>query len=309
MSEAKSGAANRIIPHLWFDKEAKAAAEFYCSLFPDSGINSVTTLADTPSGDCDFVTFTLWGHSFMAISAGPMFKFNPSISFMVNFDPSRDSNARAMLDEAWNKLSDGGTALMPLDKYPFSERYGWIQDKYGLSWQLMLTNPGGEPRPPIIPSMLFVGDNCGKTEEARVFYLSVFRDTVAGPLFRYGPGQQPNDPEAVMFTDFKLENSWFVAMDSALEHAFNFNEAVSLLINCETQADIDYYWDKLSAVPEAEQCGWLKDKYGVSWQISPAAMDDMLAKGTPEQVDRVTRAFLKMKKFNLAELERAFQGN
>lgn len=301
--------AKLITPHLWFDKEAKEAAALYCSVFPDSRITSVTSLHNTPSGDSDIVSFTVWGQPFMAISAGPYFTLNPSISFIVNFDPSREQNAREMLDHAWNKLSEGGTALMPLDRYPFSERYGWIQDKYGVSWQLMLTNPDGEPRPTIVPSLMFVGDNCGKAEEARAFYLSVFRNARPGSIFKYGPGQEPNREEAVMFTDFMLENTWFAAMDSALEHAFNFNEAVSLMVHCDTQEEIDYYWDKLSAVPKAEQCGWLKDKYGVSWQISPVALDDMMTKGTPEQRDRVTQAFLKMKKFNLAELQAAFQGN
>jgi predicted 3-demethylubiquinone-9 3-methyltransferase (glyoxalase superfamily) len=298
-----------ITPHLWFDKEAKAAAEFYCSVFPDSSITNTTILRDTPSGDCDLVSFNVWGLPFMAISAGPLFKPNPSISFIVNFDPSREKNAREQLDEAWNKLSEGGIALMPLDKYPFSERYGWIQDKYGVSWQLMLTNPEGEPRPAIIPSLMFVGNNCGKLEEAREFYLSVFRNAKPGTLFRYGPGQEPDKEGTVMFTDFMLENTWFAAIESAHNHAFQFNEAISLLIRCETQEEIDYYWDKLSAVPEAEQCGWLKDKYGVSWQITPFIMDEIMTKSTPEQRERVTRAFMKMKKFNIAELQKAFQGN
>ncbi len=297
-----------ITPHLWFDKEAKEAAAFYCSVFPDSRVESVTTLHNTPSGDCDLVSFNIQGQPFMAISAGPFFQFNPSISFMVNFDPSREKNARDRIDEVWHKLSDGGFALMPLDKYPFSERYGWIQDKYGVSWQLILTNPDGEPRPAIIPSLMFVGDNCGKAEEARELYLSVFRNVRPGPLFRYGPDQLPNREGTVMFTDFQLEGTWFTAMDSALEHPFQFNEAISLLVHCETQEEIDHYWAKLSAVPEAEQCGWLKDPYGVSWQISSTALDEMMTKGTPEQRDRVTQAFLKMKKFNLAELHNAFEG-
>jgi len=309
MSNAKTGLMQPITPHLWFDKEAKEAAEFYCSIFPDSQITSTTILHDTPSGDCDLVSFLVCGHPFMAISAGPLFSFNPSISFFVNFDPSRELNAREKLDEVWSKLSEGGTPLMPLDKYPFSERYGWIQDKYGVSWQLILTNPDGEPRPTIVPSLLFVGNNCGKAEEAREFYLSVFRNAKPGGLFRYGPGMEPDKEETVMFTDFMLENTWFAAMDSAQEHKFQFNEAISLLINCETQEEIDYYWENLSASPEAEECGWLKDKFGVSWQISPAVLDEMMAKGTPEQRDRVTLAFLKMKKFNIEELEKAFLGN
>jgi predicted 3-demethylubiquinone-9 3-methyltransferase (glyoxalase superfamily) len=96
-------------------------------------------------------------------------------------------------------------------------------------------------------------------------------------------------------------------MDSSIEHAFGLNEAVSLLVNCDTQEEIDYYWEKLSAVPEAEQCGWLKDKYGVSWQVSSSRLSDMMTEGTPEQIERVTQAFLKMKKFDLAELEAAYR--
>jgi predicted 3-demethylubiquinone-9 3-methyltransferase (glyoxalase superfamily) len=111
----------KIVPHLWFDKEAKEAAEFYCSLFPGSGITSITTLHDTPSGDTDIVSFKLWGYTFQAISAGPFFKFNPSISFIVNFDPSQDSDARQRIEEVWDRLMEGGKELMPLDKYPFSE--------------------------------------------------------------------------------------------------------------------------------------------------------------------------------------------
>jgi predicted 3-demethylubiquinone-9 3-methyltransferase (glyoxalase superfamily) len=156
-----AGIKQKIVPHLWFDREAKEAADFYCSVFPDSRITSITTLRDTPSGDCDVVSFTLSGQPFMAISAGPLFKFNESISFMVY---------------------------------------------------------------------------------------------------------------------------------------------------CDTQEEIDYFWEKLSAVPEAEQCGWLKDKYGLSWQIVPTAMDNMMREKDPERLARITQAFLKMKKFDLAALQRAYDG-
>jgi predicted 3-demethylubiquinone-9 3-methyltransferase (glyoxalase superfamily) len=110
-----------------------------------------------------------------------------------------------------------------------------------------------------------------------------------------------------MFAEFMLEGQWFTAMDSGHMHAFDFNEAVSLVVHCEDQAEVDFYWEKLSAVPEAEQCGWLKDKYGVSWQIVPRDMDEYM-QGTPEQIDRVTQAFLPMKKFDLAALRRAYEG-
>lgn len=292
-----------IVPHLWYDKEAKEAAMFYTSIFPDSIITNETTLQNTPSGDADIISFELWGQKFMAISAGPYFKFNPSISFMVNFDPSREKDAREKLDEVWKKLSVGGTVLMPLDKYPFSERYGWIQDKYGLSWQLILTNPEGEERPTIIPSLLFVGDKYGKAEEAIHFYLSLFKYVKQGHIARYPQSMGTEIDGKIMFADFMLEHQWFVAMDSAEDHKFTFNEAVSFIVYCDSQEEIDYYWDKLSAVSEAEQCGWLKDQYGISWQIVPKEMEEMMS-GTPEQVVAVNQATLKMKKLDLAELRR-----
>lgn len=295
----------KIIPHLWFNTEAKEAADFYTSLFPESAITNMTTIRNTPSGDCDVVSFTLWGYACMAISAGPLFQFNPSISFLVNFDPSRDADARARLDAVWAKLSDGGKALMPLGEYPFSAHYGWVQDRYGLSWQLMLTNPDGEPRPPISPFMLFTGAVAGKAEEATNFYCSIFRNTQRGKIVRYPAGMAPEHEGSVMFTDVMLEGQWFAAMDSAYPHGFAFNEALSFMVRCKTQEEIDYYWNKLSAVPEAEQCGWCKDKYGVSWQIVPTALDDLMRNGTREQIDRVTQVFLRMKKFDIAALDKA----
>jgi len=112
-----------------------------------------------------------------------------------------------------------------------------------------------------------------------------------------------------MFADFTLLGQWLAAMDSAQRHEFAFNEAISLIVNCDTQAEIDYYWDKLSAVPEAEQCGWLKDPYGLSWQVAPTAMDEMMQNGTNEQIARLTQAFLTMKKFDIAELKKAYEGH
>lgn len=298
----------KIVQNLWFDKEAKEAAEFYISLFPDSKVTNRTTLHDTPSGDCDVVSFELSGQKFMAISAGPLFKFNPSVSFIVNFDPSRDKSARENIDALWEKLSAGGTVLMPLDTYPFSKRYGWVQDKYGLSWQLILSNPTGEERPFIVPSLMFVGEVCGKAEEATNFYLSVFKDSKRGITARYPKGMEPDKQGTIMFSDFQLLDQWFAAMDSAREHNFAFNEAISFMVYCDTQKEIDYYWEKLSYLPEAEQCGWLKDKYGLSWQIVPAVLDEMMSTGTSEQVACVTEAFLKMKKFDIAILREVYEG-
>ena len=303
-----------LVPHLWFRNQAVEAAELYCSLFPESRITSKSVIRDTPLGDCDYLSFILWGQRFEAISAGPYFSFNPSISFMVNFDPLffKDAEdpelaARGKLDEVWEILSDGGTALMELGEYGFSSRFGWIQDKYGLSWQLILTDPEGMPRPSIIPSLLFVGAQWGRAEEAGAFYLSVFRNSEQGTIERYPAGMEPEKEGTVMFSDFKLGDSWLIAMDSAQSHDFQFNEAISFIVTCKNQAEIDYYWQKLSAVPDAEQCGWLKDKYGVSWQIVPEDLNVFLSNGSEKQQAAVTQVSLKMKKFNIDALHRAYE--
>lgn len=290
----------KITTHLWYDKEAKEAAEFYVSVFPNTKVKNVSSISGTPSGDVDIVTMDIVGDEFMLISAGPLFKFNPSISFHVTFKTKEE------VDAAWNKLIKGGKALMELGEYPFSARYGWVQDKYGLSWQLILV--GGDTAEKITPALLFVGDVCGRAEEAAEFYVSVFKFAKAEAMVRWGKGEEPEKEGTVKYASVILEGKEFGLMDSANEHKFGFNEAISFMVNCETQDEIDYYWEKLSAVPESEQCGWLKDKFGVSWQIVPTAMNEMMAKGTKEQIDRVTKAFLEMKKFNIAELQEAYEG-
>jgi predicted 3-demethylubiquinone-9 3-methyltransferase (glyoxalase superfamily) len=160
----------KVTPHLWYDTEAVEAAEFYCSVLPDSKVTSVTTLPNTPSGDTDVVAFVLCGQEFQAISAGPLFEFNPSISFLIS------CNTKGEVDEIWNKLSEGGESLMPLDRYPFSERYGWTTDKYGLSWQVMAAGDR-EVTQRIIPTLMYVGDKAGRAEEAMKFYASVFSNS------------------------------------------------------------------------------------------------------------------------------------
>jgi predicted 3-demethylubiquinone-9 3-methyltransferase (glyoxalase superfamily) len=290
-----------ITPHLWFDKEAKEAAEFYTSFLPDSKVTNITRLYDTPSDDCDVVSFVLANQPFMAISAGPLFKFNPSISFHIK------CKTKDEVDAIWEKLSSGGKVLMPLAAYPFSERYGWIEDQYGLSWQMIYAG-NTEIQQKITPVLMFVGTVCGKTEEAVTFYTSVFHHANTFFLTRYGQGEEPDKEGTVQYVAFTLESMEFGAMDSARDHHFAFNEAISFLVPCETQEEIDYYWEKLSADPQAEQCGWLKDKFGLSWQIWPTAIGEMMKNGTREQIDRITQAFLPMKKFDLATLQRAYEG-
>lgn len=301
----------KIVPHLWFDSTAEEAVDTYVRAFAhlgESRLESSTVLPDTPSGDSLTLVFTLAGFRMMAINAGPYFHPNPSISFFVNFDPARDPDARGHLDDLWAVLSAGGQVLMELGEYPFSSHYGWVQDRFGVSWQLILTDPGGEERPLVIPSLLFTGAQAGRAREARNFWMSVFEDSREGLTAFYPAGMEPEAEGSLMFADFTLAGQWFTVADSHLDHPFSFDEGVSLLVECEDQAEIDRLWQAMSAVPEAEQCGWLKDRFGVSWQISPAELDEMLATGTPDQIGRVTRAFLPMHKLEIEPLRAAWEG-
>lgn len=292
----------KIIPHLWFDKEAIEAADLYVSIFPNSRVKYTNVLHNTPSGSTDIVTFELLGMEFQAISAGPLFKFNPSVSFQVTCKTKEE------VDRTWSILSQGGQVLMELGAYPFSERFGWLNDRYGLSWQLLYSGDT-QAQQKITPMMLFVGDVCGRAEEAISFWTSVMPNSKLIHATRYGKGEEPDQEGALKHAVFTLAGQEFVAMDSAYQHQFAFNEAISLIVNCADQGEIDEYWEKLSAVPEAEQCGWLKDKFGFSWQIVPEDMDEMLRGNDQARIDRVTQAFLPMKKLDLAEIRAAYEGS
>jgi len=289
----------KIVPHLWYDKEAGEAAELYTSLFPDSSIINRTSIGDTPSGSVEILTIELAGGRFMLMSGGPYFKFTPAISFLVGCDTKEE------VDRLYAGLSVSKD-LMPLGSYPFSERYAWIADRFGLSWQIMLMGDMPYTRK-ITPTLMFVGERLGKAEEAMSLYTGLFDGSKVESVLRYGNDEAPDSPGTVKHGAFTLAGQSFAAMDSAYDHGFSFNEAISLMAYCDTQAEIDGYWEALSAQPEAEQCGWLKDRFGVSWQIVPTAMDQMMASGDGAAMARVTAAFLKMKKFDIATLRRAFE--
>lgn len=273
-----------IYPCLWFDGQAKAAAEFYCSIFNNSKITS-----DTP-----IVTiFELNGNKFMGLNGGPMFKINPSISFFVTCATIDETN------QIWNKLMEAGKALMPIDKYAWSERYGWVQDKFGMTWQVSVGSGDGKQK--ITPCMLFTNNQFGKAEEAINFYSSVFDHSSLEMLAHY-PKEDSNVGK-VLFSEFKLNGYTINAMDGPGTHEFSFNEAVSFVINCDTQKEIDYYWNKLTEGGAESMCGWLKDKFGVSWQVVPTVLGKLMS--DPEKAPRVMQAFLKMKKFDIEKLVQA----
>ncbi len=296
----------QITPFLWFDNQAEEAARFYSSLFAQSGVGGdvrynqeAANVSGRPKGSVMTVPFRLAGQGFVALNGGPAFHFTPAISFFIACDTEHE------MDNLWRNLSAGGSVLMPFQKYPFSEKFGWLQDKYGLSWQLNLASRTQK----ITPFLLFVGEQNSKAEEAMKLYTSVFKGSQIVRVERFAQKEQ-GDEGTVKHGVFSLGGQDFMAMDSNLAHNFTFNEAVSFLVNCESQEEVDYYWKRLSpgGDEKAQQCGWLKDRYGVSWQIVPSILQNMLQDKDPNKVARVTEAFLKMKKFDIAALKKAYEG-
>jgi predicted 3-demethylubiquinone-9 3-methyltransferase (glyoxalase superfamily) len=284
----------KITLFLWFDNRAEEAMRFYVSLFKNSKIRDVARIPDGP-GKGDIVgTFQLEGQEFMAIDGGPYFQLSPAISLFVN------CSTRQEVDGLWERLVEGGTVLMPLEAYPFSERFGWLADKFGVSWQL---NVGARPQK-ITPFFLFAGQQHGRAEEAVTFYTSIFDDSGITSIERFGAGEEVAEG-SVKQAVFSLAGQEFMAMDGGPGHAFTFTGAVSLYVDCKTQEEVDALWEKLSEGGEIQQCGWLKDKYGVFWQIIPTVLTEMMQDTDKARWKRAFNAMLQMKKLDIGELTRA----
>jgi predicted 3-demethylubiquinone-9 3-methyltransferase (glyoxalase superfamily) len=285
-----------IVPHLWFDKGAGKAADLYVKAIPGSRIISHTVMSDTPSGIVDVVRLSLAGYEIQLLGAGPEFKVDASLSFMVNCS-SKDE-----VDAIYHGLKDGAFEMMPLGEYPFSKRYAWLQDRYGVSWQLHYAEQSSAK---IIPCQMFTGHNAGRAEEALTYYTKLFGGQTA-LVSRYGAGMEPNKPDMLNHAQFTLKGQTFGAMDNAHPGDFAFSEGVSYLVYCQDQNEIDRLWAALSTDPSAEACGWCKDQFGFSWQIVPKELDALMS--DPASAGKVTEAFMKMKKLDLAALQKAARG-
>jgi predicted 3-demethylubiquinone-9 3-methyltransferase (glyoxalase superfamily) len=277
---------NMIYPCLWFDGKAKEASDFYCSAFDNSVITYQNQMV---------VIFESYGQKFMCLNGGPEFTFNPSVSFYVICKTEGEINRLR------KHLIEGGSELMPMDKYDWSTKYVWLQDKFGVNWQLSY---GGIEQTPqkFSPVLMFTDKQVGKADQAIHFYTSIFEGSDIIGIVNYT--KDDNDIEGtVKHAEFTLGTHAFMAMDSSNMHQFSFNEAISLVVECETQEEIDYYWDRLTDSGEEIQCGWLKDKFGVSWQIVPTILSGLMS--DPSRSERVTNAFLQMKKFDIEKLLKA----
>ncbi|WP_284464698.1 VOC family protein [Chryseobacterium sp.] len=282
-----------IFPCLWYDGDAKQSAEFYCNVFG----GEITV--DTPV----VMKIDLFGQRLMLLNGGPQFKKNASISFMVICDTEDE------VQKYWDHLLEGGMALMELGSYSWSKKYGWVQDKYGVTWQLFLGEKSGDQK--IVPTMMFIHQNNGKAKEAMELYTQTFPNSSIGNVLKYGDGSEghpiPEPAENVQHANFVIDNYTLFCMDNSYDHQFDFNEGISLVVMTDDQQQTDHYWNTLTSNGGRESmCGWLKDKYGVSWQIVPKRLIQLMNDSNQEKAYKVVQAMMKMQKIIIQDLEDAY---
>lgn len=290
---------------LWFDSNAEEAVKFYASSFENAKVGVIAYYGDAghevhgrQPGSVMTARLTIDNQEIMGLNGGPIFTLNPSISFYVS------CKTESEIDNLYKKLSDGGAVLMELNKYPFSERYAWVKDKFGVSWQMNLTDKTTQK---VSPCLMFSDAQRGKAEEAIKFYTSIFKDSSVDYIVKYEDGEQAAG--WVKHAAFKLDGQQFIAMDSPMDHGFNFNEATSFVVNCNTQQEVDEMWDKLQADGGSpSHCGWLTDKFGVSWQVTPTIMEELVLNKDKAKRERAFAAMMKMDKLIIAELVKAAEG-
>lgn len=281
---------SNITPFLWFEKDMNSALSLYEKVFDleIEGLKEKDELNQLVSFDFAGITFTV-------ISGGPSAQFTPASSFILV------QTSAEMIRRQFTALAEGGKILMALDHYPFSPLYGWVQDQSGLSWQFML-DVDAETNISVEPSLLFSSTACGKAEEALSYYAAVFPNSTVDIIHPYQPGESASPLAKINYGHVNLDGFSLSAMDDGTWGGFVFSDALSLVVGCRNQAEIDYYWERLSADPSGGQCGWTKDKYGLTWQVVPATIGALLYGGTEAENQRVSAAMLGMKKLDIAAL-------
>lgn len=271
-----------IYPCVWHNQTAREAAEFYQLVLPACSIIEENPVA---------VQLQVFDKKILLLNGGPQFMPNPSISFFLYARSAQEAK------EIFEQLSEGGKVLMPFEKYPWAAQYGWIEDRYHTSWQITWDEnypQTGELK----PSLLFANDVQGKAQEAIDFYSSVFPQHMTLQIERY-PAETGATAGQIMFSEIELEKQRFILMDSGIPHAFDFNEGVSFVLECNDQEEIDYYWEKFTGTGTESMCGWCSDQYNVFWQVIPRNFTSMIQ--SPQAVE----AFMKMRKIEIDVLKNA----
>ena len=298
----------KIRPCIWMNQNGEEAANLYVSLVENSHILDISRYGKggfehhgQAEGNAMVIELELGGYRLQILNGGPMFKPNPSISLFIQL-PDADA-----VDRMWNGLVDGGSVMMDMNTYPWSPKYGWLNDKFGVSWQISVPM-GGPAVTSIAPTLMFVGAQHGKAKAALDLYTGLFPNSGIDLAVNYdGSGADPAN--TLMHARAHLGNQMMMAMDSAHDHAFQFSEGLSLSVSCADQAEVDHYWNGLIANGGQESmCGWLKDRFGVSWQIVPDAMGKILSGPDKQGARRAMQAMFTMKKLDIAKLQAAYDG-
>ena len=284
----------KIQTFIWFKDQAEEAAKLYTSGIKNSKI--VSTMPG-PGGKPMGVTVSLDGRELILFNGGPLYNPTASISFTLYCASEEE------IDGVWKVLSDGGKVIMELAQYPWAKKYSWVEDKFGVSWQLTFS----QERRPVTPSFLFNAAQQGKAEEAINLWTSQFPNSTINFISRYEAGE-PGPLGQIKFCSFTLEGLDFIAMDSGHPMDVPFTPGISMFINCQAQDEVDHLWDKLAEGGRHDRCGWLQDKFGVSWQVVPTELGRLLGDKDPAKAGRVMQAMLKMTKLDIQALQDAADG-
>lgn len=299
-----------INPCFWYDFDAMEAAELYQQALPNTSVVStfhyptegLPAFQEGFAGLPMLVELSIDGFTISLFNGGDAFTPNPSFSLMLVFDPARNPDAEQALRHAWATLSREGKELMALGEYPFSPLYAWVEDKFGVSWQLI--TPGASQistRPFVLPTFLFGPATQKPALAALNLYTEVFEDAKISTMIPYDEPPNSVGMGGVVYSELQIADQWFVAMDANLDLGFSFTPGASLIVKCTTQEEIDHLWDGLSATPSAELCGWCRDEFGFSWQIIPETYQAALCASPATYA-----AAMKMKKIIMAELQRTW---
>ncbi|MEJ1239745.1 VOC family protein [Chryseolinea sp. T2] len=276
----------KITPCLWFNGQARDAAAMYCAAFKSSKITSQSP----------FVTgIEVAGQHLTLLDGGPMYKPNASISFYVGCETVEE------FDQAWNALIKGGTIVSKPEKTQWSEKYGWVTDAFAVSWQLGIQQKR-DIRQKITPYLMFTGDQYGHAAAAIRHYEEVFRTASTEGVVRYGPDDAPEKDGLIRHAEIQLMDQKFMVSE-VVSADVPFSEGVSLTVHCENQEEVDYYWNKLTEGGKESMCGWLKDRFGVSWQIIPTILTKLMS--DPKKAGKAAQAFMSMRKLDIEQIVQA----
>lgn len=285
---------NKFAPCLWVDNQVEEMTELYTKVFENGKpLKTLYFLEDAHGKIGDILTQSvqLANQEFILLNGGPEFKATPSISYMVT------CTSETQLQVLWQELSEGGKLLMNLVIYPGVGQFGWLEDRFGISWQFSLDQSSSSQK--ITPCFMFSGEQYGNASRAVAEWIEVFQ---SGEILEH----YSNEDSTTKLAKFTLHQQEFMAMDSAVDHNFTFSLANSFYVYCENQKEIDRLWTAITSKGTEMPCGWMGDRFGVAWQTVTRDMDTMLDRKNLTKALAVTQAVYGMMKIDSEELRRIY---